>query len=213
MTRRAFRPAIRLLFLTVLIAGLRAGNCPDDYTPASFEAASDELSDFLDEYFTDTNLSLPPTDPQRRRLGLRQDSDGGWTVPGSLRRIGRRSYPVHPGIWRVEEPGGGLSVIHVLLKEPAPLAETEAFNSINDLLGDPYADYDNPAYGMILQPEEIRRLWRDRYLGIGVRVYGVSDDATGLESTYTDIILTDYTPWVERAMHCKESHEAAAAGR
>jgi len=209
MIPRAFLPAISLAVL--LLHGGEA-ICPDDYPPASFEAAGDALTEFLDEYFTDRNLSFPP-DPADRRLHLKKIAPTAWELPESKRRSGRRSYPLHPGIWRIDRPGEGLSTVHLLLKEPAALAEQQAFNTYNELLGDAFADYDNRAYVMILQPEEVRRSWRGRYLGLGVRIYGVADDATGLTTTYADILLTDYTPWVRRYRRCKESHETAAAGR
>ncbi len=206
----------RRLFLLCLayvgVRGYTAPVCPDDYPPRSFPEAEDELASFLDEYFSEAGLSLPPTQDQLRRHGLRPVSDG-WELPDALHRVGKRSYPVHPGLWRVAYPGEGLSVLHILLREPAPLSENEAFNTYNDLLGELFADYDDPAYGMILLPEEVRRRWRGHYLGISVRIYGVRDDATGLKTSVGDVILTDYSPWVHRYLDCGGDNETAAAGR
>jgi len=199
MIRKAFLPAISAL--TLLLAAPQRP-CPDDYAPASFEEAEDELAELLEEYFTDTNLSLPPTTAQEARLGLRPAGPGLLEIPGSTIRSGPRRYPIRPGLWRIESPGGALRILHLLIAEPQRLTENEAFNTFNDRLGDLFADYDNPAYGMILLPEELRRRWRGHYLGIGVRIYGLADDATGLPRTVGDVILTDYTAWVRRYRQC-----------
>ncbi|WP_457607780.1 hypothetical protein [Nitratifractor sp.] len=211
MIRRAFPPAISLLALGLSLS--LAGGCPDDYAPRSFEPAEEELASFLEESFADRNLSFPPTPGQRIRLGLRPVGPGVYERPNAWKESGRRRYPVRPGIWRIEKPTEDVTRIHLLLREPAPLAETEAFNSINELLGEIFADYDDRAYVTVLEPEDLRRHWRGRYFTIEVRLYGVAGDATGLERTYSDVILTDFTPWVNRSRQCKESHETAAAGR
>ncbi len=200
------------LFLLIGMRGNAASICPDDYPPRSFPEAEDELASFLDEYFPEAGLSLPPTPNQLRRHGLRPVSDG-WALPDALHRVGKRSYPLHPGLWRVSYPGRGLVVLHILVRDPASLSESEAFNTYNDLLGDLFADYDDPAYGMTLLPEGVRRRWRGRYLGITVRIYGVRDDATGLKRSVGDVILTDYSPWVHRYLDCGGDDETAAAGR
>ena len=213
MIRRAFQPVTRLLLAVLIPMGSFVAFCPDDYTPRSYEAASDELSDFLEEYFTEANLTLPPTPKERRRLGLQELKPGLWLHPQARKRSGRESYPFRPGIWKIEEPGGGRTIVHLLLREPSRLSENEAFNILNDRLGDPFADYDNPAYGMILLPEGVRRHWGDRFLEISAQIYGVYLDATGLDRTVIDVILTDDTPWVRKAQACKENDETAAAGR
>ena len=200
MIPRVFLPVISA---ALLLAAPQAP-CPDDYTPASFETAEDELTELLDEYFTDANISLPPTPSQQVRLGLRPVAPGLLEIPDGTTRSGPRRYPIRPGLWRIENPGGGIHIIHLLLKEPRQLAETEAFNTYNDLLGDLFADYDNPAYEMIMLPEEVRRRWRGHYLGIGVRLYGIRGDATGLGTTVADLILTDYTSLVNLYRHCRE---------
>lgn len=213
MIRRAFRPVTKLLLTALLPMAFAAAACPDDYAPRSYEEASDELSGFLEEYFDDANLTLPPTSEERRKLGLVETPQGGWVHPRALKRSGRQSYPVRPGIWKIEAQDRGRTKVHLLLAEPAQLAESEAFNTLNDRLGGPFADYDNPAYGMIFLPEGVRRRWRGYYLEISARAYGVRLDATGLVRTYFDVILTDDTPWALKAQTCKEKNETAAAGR
>ncbi len=201
MIPRVFLPVISA---TVLLLAAPAAPCPDDDAPASFEAAEDELADLLEESFTQRGLSLPPTPAQIRRLGLRPAGTRAMEVPGSRKSSGVGRYPFRPGIWRIESPDPEIRIVHLLLKEPQRLTETEAFNTYNDLLGDLFADYDNPAYRMILLPEEVRRRWRGRYLGISLVVYGVKGDATELPVTVADLILTDYTARVARYRRCME---------
>ncbi|WP_456391899.1 hypothetical protein [Nitratifractor sp.] len=199
-------PLIGRVLIVILMGYLRPLSaslpCPDDYTPSSFEEAGEGLDDLLEAYLRDANLTLPPAPSQLRRLGLRRISSGEWQRPGTLLRKGRGRYPYRPGLWRVEAPPGGIVTLHLLLREPNRLPQTEAFNHVNDLLDDAFGDYDDEAYGMRLLPEEIRRRWRGRYLGIGAVIYGVLGDATELDRTITEIILRDYTPWVEQYEQC-----------
>ena len=211
MIRRAFRPAISGLILlgwlgihSMAVASPRVVSCHDDYTAESFEAAGEELGSFIDEYFTDVNISFPPQKNQFKALHLVQQGEGIYLRPDATRQAGgKRRYPVRPGIWKVIDFGAGVWEIHVLVREPQKLSETEAFNTDNDLLGEPFADYDNAAYGMTLQPEDIRRRYRNRFFTLNARVYGVRGDATQLDRTLTDVVLTDYTDWVKRNRWCQ----------
>ncbi|ADV46610.1 hypothetical protein [Nitratifractor salsuginis] len=198
MIRRAFLPVISALLLQ---AGGR-GECPDDYTPASFEEASDELLDFVDEYFTDAKLPFLPSKSDLKRLGLVRIKPGLYQRPDAMIQSGRRRYPYRSGIWRVEFPGEGITIVHLLLKEPRQLSESEAFNTINDSVGDLFADYDNRAYILRMLPEDVRQKVGDKYITLNVHVYGVRDDATELNTTVADYILTDYSKLVGKYLEC-----------
>ena len=197
---------IRRVFLPVISAGILLYGgmpiCPDDYAPASFEEASDELTDLIDEYFTDAGIPFPPPKERLRSLGLVPKGGGIYLRPGSLIRRGRNIYPFAPGIWKVEFPGDGIEIVHLLIREPQRLTEAEAFNTYNDRVGGLFADYDDQAYGLRMLPEDVRQHSQGRYFTLNVRIYGVADDATDLNRTVADLIFTDYGRMVQRYRQC-----------
>jgi len=205
MTRRAFLPVISALIFWGTNQTLPAMPlCHDDYSAGSFEEAGEELEEFIDEYFTADRLPFLPDKSSILTLGLRPRGNGLYQKENALAPGGgHRHYPVQPGLWKAIDLGSGIWEYHLLIREPQQLAETEAFNTCNDLLGDPFADYDDPAYGMTLLPEDIRRQFAGHYFTLNVTVYGVRGDATGLLQTVTDITLTDYTPWVQQNETCR----------
>jgi len=209
MIRRAFQPAISLLLLLGLFPLLSASPAPkvlchDSYSAASFEAADDDLQEFIDEYFHDAKIPFFPGQKQLKKLGLLPKGKGVYQKPYVLQKAGgHRRYPVTPGLWRVVDLGGGVWEDHLLIREPQRLAETQAFNTYNDLLGEPFADYDDQAYIMLLQPEDVRRRFEGHFFTINVHIYGLRDDATALPRTVSDVILTDYTAWVEQNRQCQ----------
>ena len=198
MILRAFLPVISSL---LLLHG--SSVCPDDYAPNSFEEAGDETKDLIDEYFTQKNIPFLPRMADIKKLKLSPSGKNFYIYPGSLLKSGRRFYPFKTGIWKIETPSSEITVTHLLVKEYYPLAETEAFNNYNELLGDGFADYDNRAYVMQMKPDEIRMHFKNRYFGLSVNIYGVQDDATELNTTVADIIFTDYSIWVEKYKKCK----------
>ena len=200
MIRRAFLPVISALLLQ---AGGSA-NCPDDYTPASFEEASDELVDFVDEYFIDAKLPFLPGKRELKQLGLLPIKAGLYQLPDAMTKSGRGMYPSRAGIWRVEFPGDGIEIVHLLVREPRQLAESEAFNRTNDAVGGLFADYDNGAYILRMLPEDVRQKINGRYVALNVHIYGVIGDATELNTTVTDFIFTDYGTMVERYRECRK---------
>jgi len=197
------RRLLPVLVSTIFLLQGGAPVCPDDYAPASFEEASDALNDLIDEYFIDAGIPFPPPKTALRSLGLHPLGTGVYQRPGSLIRRGRSRYPFHPGLWRVEFPGDGIEVFHLLIREPERLTETEAFNTYNDLVGGLYADYDNRAYELRMLPEELRQRSHGRYFTLTIRIYGVVDDATDLNRTVADLIFTDYGRMVERYRQCR----------
>ncbi len=182
--------------------------CHDSYSAASFETANDDLQEFIDEYFHDASIPLFPSKPQLKHLGLIARGNGVYQKPHALKTAGgHRRYPVTPGLWKAVDLGGGVWTYHLLIREPQQLAETQAFNTDNDLLGEPFADYDDRAYIMLLQPEDVRRRFAGRFFTINAHVFGLRDDATALPFTVSDIILTDYTTWVEQNRRCQAQRE------
>ncbi len=177
--------------------------CHDSYSAASFEAANDDLQEFIDEYFHDAKIPFFPGEKQLKDLGLVPKGKGLYQKSHALKTAGgHRRYPVTPGLWKAVDLGGGVWEYHLLICEPQRLAETEAFNTDNDLLGEPFADYDDQAYIMLLQPEDVRRRFEGHFFTINAHIYGLRDDATTLPFTVSDIILTDYTAWVEQNRRC-----------
>jgi len=178
--------------------------CHDSYSVASFEKANDDLQEFIDEYFHDARIPFFPTKKQLKNLGLLPKEKGVYQKPHALKRAGgHRRYPITPGLWKAIDLGDGVWEYHLLIREPQCLAETQAFNTDNDLLGEPFADYDDQAYIMLLQPEDVRRRSMEHFFTINVHVYGLRDDATALPRTVSDVILTDYTAWVEQNRRCQ----------
>ncbi len=213
MTRRAFRHAISGLILLAVSSPLWATTvpvrCHDNYSAASFEEAGESLAEFIDEYFTSAHLPFLPAKPDTAALGLSPAGSGIYRAPDALHfGGGHRLYPTRPGLWKVADLGGGIWEYHLLIREPQALTETQAFNTYNDLLGEAFADYDDQAYAMTLQPEDVRRRHSDRYFTLNVTVYGLRDDATQLSRTFADVILTDYTTWVKQNAHCRHAAHA-----
>jgi hypothetical protein len=188
--------------------------CHDNYSAASFEEAGEDLEEFIDEYFVSAKIPFFPEPKNYPALKLVQQADGEYSLPHALQKGGgNRLYPTRPGLWQVIDHGTSVREYHLLICEPQPLTQTEAFNTYNDLLGEPYADYDDEAYGMTLQPEAIRRQSAGRYFTISVTVYGLLDDATRLPRTCTDVIITDYTAWVDENTQCHPKSHAAGASQ
>jgi len=215
MIRRAFRHAISGLILLTVAPALWAAStptvpCHDNYSAGSFEEAGDDLVEFIDEYFTSAQLPFLPQKPDMKSLKLPAQGGGIYRAPDALHPGGgHRLYPTRPGLWKIIDLGGGIWEYHLLIREPQLLAETQAFNTWNDLLGEPFADYDDQAYAMTLQPEDIRRQYEGRYFTLNVTVYGLRNDATQLPQTYADVILTDYTTWVKQNRQCRQPTDSA----
>ncbi len=211
MTRRAFRHAISLALLGTLSLWGGPAGCHDDYSAGAFEEAGDDLREFVDEYFTAAHIPFLPTRSDLTKLHLQPQESGIYRLPDALREGGgNRRYPFRPGLWKVQDLGSGIWQYHLLVREPQRLAQTEAFNTWNDLLGEPFADYDDDAYGMTLLPEAIRREVEGRYITFDVTLYGLTGDATGLPRTVADVVITDYTPWVRENAQC---HTPRTKGR
>ncbi len=216
MTRRAFRHAISELILLAVSSPLWAASvsapCHDNYSAASFEEAGESLAEFIDEYFVSAHLPFLPARPDMAALKLPPAGPGIYRAPDALHTGGgHRLYPTRPGLWKVVNLGGGIWEYHLLIREPQILSETQAFNTYNDLLGEAFADYDDQAYAMTLQPEDVRRQYRDRYFTLNVTVYGLRDDATQLPRTFADVILTDYTAWVRQNTRCRHAAHATTS--
>ena len=201
---------LRIFLLVISSALLLYGKdlCPDDYTPQSFEIAGDGINDLLNEYFSEKKINLPPASNQIKKLKLIQIVKNRFQLSNSMKQSGRGYYPATPGIWRIDIIGNGITVIHLLVKEPNKLSETESFNNYNDMLDDSFNDYDNQAYAMTMLPDEIRRNWNNHYISIAVKIYGILGDATQLDKTYADIIITDYSKLVLRYIDCNKIKKA-----
>jgi hypothetical protein len=187
--------------------------CHDDYAAGSFEESGDDLHEFVDEYFTSARIPFLPQKTDNTSLGLLHQADGTYRLPDALHYGGgHRLYPVRAGLWKIAKYDAGVRAYHLLVCEPYPLTQSQAFNTWNDLLGEPFADYDDGAYGMTLQPEDVRRKIADRFVTINVTIYGLQGDATELKRTCADVVFTDYTAWVERNGQCRQaSHSAITA--
>ncbi len=179
--------------------------CHDDYLASSFEEADYDLADFLDEYFVDAGIPFLPTQKEASGMGLK-DMDGRiYLRPGVYRTGGgKRKYPYKPGVWKITDLGNGVMEIHLLISEAQQMTEAQAFNTYNDLLGEAFADYDNQAYEMTMLPEDIRRSYKGRYFTLNLHIYGLRNDATALNHTVADVILTDYTRWVKENEECRK---------
>ncbi len=210
MIPKAFRPvinAVAILSLSYVAYGSsqEPPKCHSDYRAESFEEADYDLADFLDEYFTDANIPFLPQKNDVSRLGLSALGKGTYVLSGAyIKGGGDRRYPSKAGIWRIDDLDNGIVRTHMLLKEPQKLTEAQAFNTYNDILGEPFADYDDGAYGMTMLPEDVRRSYKGKYFTINVLLYGLQGDATKLSKTVADIILTDYTQWVQENKKCKQ---------
>ncbi len=177
--------------------------CHSNYSAGSFEEANYDLGDFLDEYFVEANITFLPTGKDSVQLGLATNDNKTFLAKDAFQKGGGgREYPSKTGIWKIIDLGNGTTEVHLLISEPQKLAQTQAFNSYNDLLGEPFADYDDQAYVMIMQPEDIRRVYNGKYFTINVSAYGLKDDATDLPRTVADITFTDYTAWVMENREC-----------
>jgi hypothetical protein len=161
------------------------------------------MTEFMNEMFRDRNLSLPLDTDGIKRAGLKPVGSKAYEKPGSRHRYKTLSIPVKPGLWRVERDGG-LTILHLLLREPERLPETRAFNTYNDRFGGLWNDYDARAYGLTMMPEDRRVNCLDRYLGVSLKVYGTREDALDLNRTAADLILIDYTPLVRRYQSCRK---------
>jgi len=195
---------IFLLVTSSTLLLLAAKTCPDHYNPRWFEEASDELVLIIDEYFTDRNISFPPQLQEVKKLGLKKVSNSLFQLPQATRDYKEYRFPVHPGIWRYEQYKEGITVTHLLLKEPEKLSEIKAINTYNDLLGAYWGDYSVTAYRMRLTPEDTRIRYQNRYFELNVDLYGLKNDATPLKQTYADIAIRDYTAQVNAFIRCEE---------
>lgn len=197
---------IRRIFLlatswTLLLSA--AEQCPDHYDPKWFEEASDELALLLDEYFTDRNISLPPTLPELQKEGMIKVSAQRYELPHATRHYRELAFPVRPGLWRYERFDRHVTTTHLLIKEPEKLSEIQAINTYNDLLGAYWGDYTVTGYRMRLSPEDTRIRYRDSYIELNVDIYGLKNDATPLRYTYADILIRDYSRQVNAFIRCK----------
>jgi hypothetical protein len=210
MILRAFRLVISgatLLMLSapILAAPTQAAPCHDNYSAGSFEEADEDVQEFIDEYFVSAKIPFLPEKKAYAALKLLRQPGGEYRLPNALQKGGgNRLYPTQPGLWKILDHGTGVREYHLLIREPQQLAQTQAFNTYNDLLGEPFSDYDDQAYALTLQPEDIRRTFDGRYFTINITVYGLRDDATQLLQTVTDVILTDYTTWVHQNTLCQQ---------
>jgi hypothetical protein len=188
--------------------------CHDHYSAASFEEADDEVQEFIDEYFVSAKIPFFPEKKGYATLKLVRQSDGVHQLPDALQKGGgNRFYPTRSGLWKIVDHGTGVREYHLLIREPQQLAETQAFNTYNDLLGEPFADYDDQAYIFTLQPEDVRRSFQGRYFTINVSVYGLKDDATQLSQTFADIVFTDYTTWVKQNAQCQHATHSPVSAK
>ncbi len=207
MTRRVFRRAISLVIVPFFSIAARMPTCHDDYTAATFAPADEAFTEFVDEYFTAAHIPFLPSIASLETMGLRKQDATTYLRPDALRVAGnKRSYPVRPGLWQVRNWGTGVREYHLLIREPDRLSEVQAFNAYNDLLGEPFADYDAAAYAMTMLPEDVRVSCCGRYVTFNVRLYGIRGDATGLKYTVADIIVSDYTEWVRQNRQCEQYH-------
>jgi len=197
--RRIFLPAISLSLLL-----LAREHCPDHYNPKWFEEPSDELILLIEEYFEDRNISFLPSVEEIQQLGLKPLGSGVWQLPKSTKAYHDLRFPIRPGLWRYEEAKGGISTTHLLIQEHTRLSEIEAINVYNGLLGAYWNDYDVDGYEMRLKPEDSRIRYKTHYFELNVKLYGLKNDATALERTYTDILFRDYTRQVAAFIECKE---------
>ena len=192
-----------VISLTLLLSAQKI--CPDHYNPTWFEEASDELILVIDEYFTDQNITFLPTTKEMEHLGLQPLSAVVLQLPHAMRAYRDLRFPIHPGLWRYEHYGQGISTTHLLLKEPSRLSEITAINTYNDLLGAYWGDYAVTGYQMTLEPEDSRIRYKDRYFELNVKIYGLKNDATPLSYTYADLQFRDYSSQVHDFMRCKEA--------
>ncbi len=201
MILRVFLPAISAL---ALLFGAQNTTCPDDYSPSTFEEAPDELIDWIDEHFTQAKIPFPPKRSDLTRLGLSLQDNGSYIRADSILHSKFGQYPLKSGLWRVEFPGSGIVIFHLLIIEPEPLGEIRAFNTINDALGGIFNDYDDEAYKMRMLPEDRRFRIGERFFTINVHIYGVNNDASALKRTVEDFIFTSYDSLIQKMRRCME---------
>jgi hypothetical protein len=198
---------IRQIFLLVTSATLLlwgGKKCPDHYNPKWFEEPSDEIVLVIEEYFEDKKISFLPALAEIKKLGLSPIGHAVWQLPHSTQPYKDLHFPVTPGIWRYEQAAQNINTTHLLIKEHTRFSEIEAINVYNGLMGSYWDDYIVDGYEMTLKPEDTRIRYKDRYFELNVKLYGLKNDATGLNRTYTDIILRDYTHKVEQFKQCEE---------
>ena len=191
MIQRIFLLAISL---TLLYGG--GGVCHDDYTPDSFESASDEFAELVDEYIESKGLSISPNEKLLKSRGFIREHHS-WILPNCSNKKIRCS-----GVWRVDVVSDSIIKLYISIPFVEKLSQIDAFNRLNGRVGDIFADFDDGAYEMIMKPEDMRVRYRDRYFEVNGYIYGVDGDDTGLSKTVADIVLTDYTRWVEDNMEC-----------
>jgi len=169
------RAFLPAISLTLLLGA----GCPDDFAPESFEECNEELQELI---------SAELYGPSAGMLHRHRSDE---TIPDK------------PGLWRLDR-ARELPVAHIALLEPERLPEVRAFNTYNDLFGGLWNDYDAQAYEMTLMPEDVRVACAGRYWGVSLKIYGTQEDALDRERTAADLILIDYTPFVEKYRRCKE---------
>ena len=199
---------IRLIFLLAISPWLAFGTpsgCRDHYNPNNYEESSDELNSIIEEYFIDKNISFPPTLNDISNLGLLYVGDSSYQLPHSTQSYRDTILPTRAGIWRYTTYDHNITLTQLLIKEPTKLSEIEAINTYNDLLGAYWNDYSVTAYEMILEPQDSRIRYGDRYFELNIRVYGLLNDATSLPKSVADIEFRDYTVEVDRYIECMES--------
>jgi hypothetical protein len=206
MIRKAFRHVISLLSVSCVVGAAGAPSCHDDYTSASFTPTEDAFGAFVDEYFDAARIPFLPSIASLKALGLRRSDPTTYLRPDALHIAGgNRSYPTQPGLWKVRVLGSGIYEYHLLIREPERQSEIAAFNGYNDLLGEPFADYDATAYAMTMLPEDVRLACCGRFVTLNVTLYGILGDATRLDRTVADVVLTDYTEWVRENRRCRRN--------
>jgi len=158
-------------FLLAISLNLLVASCHDNFKKESFEEASDELAEFINEQFLEQNLSFFP----------------------------KRSYK-NIEVKKLEE---NLTKITVNIKEVEKLSAFRAFNRYNDLIGNMFYDYNIDSFGLEFIPYERRAYYNKRYFGISISVKGVLSDNSEQNCTTAKIVLTNYTPWVEKNIKCR----------
>ena len=197
MIPKIFLPVISL---TLLFGG---DSCHDDYNPDSFESAGDEFAEFIDEYFTEKSIPLSLTADILKKRGFKIQNSS-WILPKCTLSKNNHIYPVWHGVWRVDIISTDLRRIHISLPYDSRVSQRVAFNRLNGMLGDIFADFDDNAYIMTMKPEDMRVRYEERYFEVNAYIYGTEGDGIALEKTVSDTVLTDYTKWVEENMKCRE---------
>ena len=207
---------IRLIFLLAISltnSALSSESCKDYYNPIYFEESSDELNSIIEEYFIDKNITFLPTIEDMKKNGLVDKDTNIYMLPNSISSFKEINFPIKKGIWKYETSSRYINTTHLLIKEQVRLSELEAINTYNDLLGAYWNDYSVTGYEMILEPQDPRIRYKDRYFELNVKIYGLLNDATNLPVSRADLIFRDYTAKVNQYISCMDKNENTIARR